>query len=299
MATAGSIQPMPPPPSPPLQPPLPPVQTYTYPPIIIVLTIVLLIFFFVGFFSVYFCRCFMQNILCTWHIRHSPAGTPVAPANPAAAGGLGLDPLIVQSFPTFLYSTVKEYRKDKYGLECAICLIEFEGSDSLRFLTTCCHVFHQECIDLWLESHKTCPVCRRSLDGPVHTPAKSPIFSGNETERVGDSVRITIDNDEERGGGGGGGGDKGQDRVSCSNNNDENDTADKLCRSHSTGHSIVRNREHDDDRFTLRLPEHVKTRIIVGHSSSKSWTAIGEYKDKDKDKNVGLAEVSDSGNKDS
>ncbi|KAI3453393.1 hypothetical protein Pfo_010056 [Paulownia fortunei] len=293
MAT-GSVQPLPPPPPPPAPPP------YTYPPIIIVLTIILLIFFFVGVFSIYFCRCFMQNILCTWHLRHSPTGTPVGGATSSPAAG-GLDPLIVQSFPTFTYSTVKDYRKEKYGLECAICLVEFEGSDVLRLLTACCHVFHQECIDLWLESHKTCPVCRRNLDSPVQSPVKSSIYAGNmimhgiqENEPIEDSFSITIkdENEDERRA------NEKSERVCCSTG-EQGDHAqskvEKFSRSHSTGHSIVRNREEEEeeeDRFTLRMPEHVKSDIIRGHNSSKSWTTFGEYKAKANTRNIDLAEVS-------
>ncbi|KAL6548011.1 hypothetical protein OROMI_009277 [Orobanche minor] len=264
------IQPVPPSP-----PPAPP--PYTYPPIIIILTIILLVFFFFGFFSIYFCKCLVENILCTWHLRHSPASTPAGGVASSAQSG-GLDPLVVQSFPTFTYSTVKAYRKEKYGLECAICLVEFEGSNLLRLLTICYHVYHQECIDLWLESHKTCPVCRRNLDSPVQSPVKSPNFAASildrmhENNTMEDAFSITIRDDSiedekrasEKGqsissGDGGPGGHHAQRKV------------EKFSRSHSTGHSIVINREEGPDKFTLVLPEHVKLDIIRGHNPSQSW----------------------------
>ncbi|KAL2233053.1 UNVERIFIED_CONTAM: RING-H2 finger protein ATL29 [Sesamum indicum] len=270
MAT-GSAQPPPPPPQTP--------QPYTYPPITIILTIILLIFFF--------------NILHTWHLRHSPTGTPVGGATSSTAAG-GLDPLIVQSFPTFIYSTVKDYRKEKYGLECAICLVEFDASDVLRLLTACCHVFHQECIDLWLESHKTCPVCRRKLDSPVQSPVKSPIYASNvmheinENELTEDSFSITIkdENEDER---------RGRDHkdlIVSSSTDEEDDQAQKYSRSHSTGHSIIGNTD-EEDRFTLRLPEHVKSDIVRGHKSNKSWTTFGEYNAKANTRNFGLSQVSE------
>ncbi|KAH6790723.1 hypothetical protein C2S51_005729 [Perilla frutescens var. frutescens] len=283
--------------------PLPPstsnTPTYTYPPVIIILTIVLLIFFFAGFFSIYFCRCFMQNLLCTWHLRRSSAATPAGGATMAASGN-GLDPSIVESFPTFTYSTVKDYTRERYGVECAICLVEFRSSDVLRLLTTCCHVFHQECIDLWLESHKTCPVCRRNLNSPVQSPVKSPRLSSSvvvddaavdedEAIRQGDrdSCSITIEDREEE---------EDDGRVSrVSEKGGEAAVAEnereKFSRSHSTGHSISRNRE-GEDRFTLILPEDVKSRIIRGHNSSKSWTNFGEYKDRNNTQNECHAESS-------
>ncbi|KAJ8568225.1 hypothetical protein K7X08_020947 [Anisodus acutangulus] len=53
----------------------------------------------------------------------------------------------------------------------------------------------------------------------------------------------------------------------------------KFSRSHSTGHSIDRARGAED-RFTLKLPEHVRAKIIKGHNSTKSCTTFGEYKSK-------------------
>ncbi|KAL6544080.1 hypothetical protein OROGR_010577 [Orobanche gracilis] len=282
----GFIQPLTP--SPPPPPPPPP---YTYPPIIIILTIILLVFFFFGLFSIYFCRCLVENILCTWHLRHSPDSTPAGGAALSAQSG-GLDPSVVQSFPTFTYSTVKDYRKENYGLECAICLVEFEGSNLLRLLTTCYHVYHQECIDLWLESHKTCPVCRRNLDSPLQSPMKSPDFAvsildpmqGNNTMEDTFSITIRDDGveDEKRAS------EKGQSISSCDGDHAQR-KVEKFSRSYSTGHSIVINREEGQDKFTLLLPEHVKIDIVRGHNPSQSWPIFGEYKTRSSTEDNGLA----------
>ncbi|CAA3014986.1 RING-H2 finger ATL29-like [Olea europaea subsp. europaea] len=268
----------------------PPPPEYIAPPVTVTLTLILLVFFFVGFFSLYFCRCFVQNLIYTWHLRHSPNGTPEE--GPASNDSRGLDKLIIQSFPSFTYSTVKGCRKEKYGLECAVCLDEFSDNDVLRLVILCSHVFHQECIDLWFESHKTCPVCRRNLDSPTQSPMKSPlsIYSNSvndiehENEQV-DSFHITIEEDK---------GDRTLDSTAAHERIDPPplNEVDKFSRSHSTGHSIVRMKEEEEDKFTLRLPEHVKTRLIKGHSSSRSWTTYGEYKTKDKRGNSNLGEAS-------
>merc|ERR1712226_937618 len=107
------------------------------------LTAILLVFFLLGFLSVYLCRCFIQNVTGTFQIQGTPSGNVIG-----AAAKTGLDPSLIQSFPTFLYSSVKDFRKEEYGLECAICLLEFEDDSLLRLLPVCYHVFHQECIDL-------------------------------------------------------------------------------------------------------------------------------------------------------
>ncbi|XP_028768193.1 RING-H2 finger protein ATL30-like [Neltuma alba] len=147
-----------------------PATSYATSPVIIAFTLGVLICFIIGFCFIYLCRCCFVSLLYSWalhrptaenfvHQIHSPTG--------AASPIRGLDPALLQIFPTFPYASVKEIQgknNKSYSLECAICLLEFEEDSFLRLLTVCCHVFHQECIDLWLESHKTCPVCRIDLD---------------------------------------------------------------------------------------------------------------------------------------
>ncbi|KAM7494914.1 hypothetical protein LguiB_029523 [Lonicera macranthoides] len=59
---------------------------------------------------------------------------------------------------------VHKYRKGT-GLEreesvCPVCLSEFEEGEDLRTLPECMHIFHVQCIDMWLYSHLNCPMCR-------------------------------------------------------------------------------------------------------------------------------------------
>ncbi|GAB4859264.1 hypothetical protein Ancab_010726 [Ancistrocladus abbreviatus] len=74
----------------------------------------------------------------------------------AAPPTRGLDDKVIASIPLFVYGS----DVDKEGLECAVCLSVFEDGEVGRRLPSCCHVFHVECIDMWLRSHSTCPVCR-------------------------------------------------------------------------------------------------------------------------------------------
>ncbi|KAF3330630.1 RING-H2 finger protein ATL11 [Carex littledalei] len=56
--------------------------------------------------------------------------------------------------------------------QCSICLGGLVDGDKVKVLPKCCHVFHQECIDMWLGSHSSCPLCRASLVArPVVEPS--------------------------------------------------------------------------------------------------------------------------------
>jgi hypothetical protein len=42
---------------------------------------------------------------------------------------------------------------------CPVCFEDVQFSN--RHMTTCHHVFHQECIRKWFETSDECPICRR------------------------------------------------------------------------------------------------------------------------------------------
>ncbi|XP_030925517.1 RING-H2 finger protein ATL33-like [Quercus lobata] len=53
--------------------------------------------------------------------------------------------------------------KDVVGSECPVCLMVFVEGEEVKQLSVCKHSFHVPCIDLWLNSHSNCPVCRASV----------------------------------------------------------------------------------------------------------------------------------------
>ncbi|KAK3012928.1 hypothetical protein RJ639_008631 [Escallonia herrerae] len=73
----------------------------------------------------------------------------------------GIDKKVIESLPFFRFSSLGG---SKEGLECVICLSKFEDSEILRLLPKCRHAFHLNCIDKWLESHSSCPLCRYKFD---------------------------------------------------------------------------------------------------------------------------------------
>ncbi|MED6207630.1 hypothetical protein PIB30_037501 [Stylosanthes scabra] len=49
------------------------------------------------------------------------------------------------------------------GSDCSVCLSEFQENESLRLLPKCNHAFHLPCIDTWLKSQASCPLCRSNI----------------------------------------------------------------------------------------------------------------------------------------
>ncbi|QCE00039.1 nucleolysin TIA-1/TIAR [Vigna unguiculata] len=73
----------------------------------------------------------------------------------------GIDRKVIEALPFFMFSSLKG---SKQGLECTVCLSQFEDTEILRLLPKCKHAFHMNCIDKWFESHSTCPLCRNNID---------------------------------------------------------------------------------------------------------------------------------------
>jgi Ring finger domain len=68
-----------------------------------------------------------------------------------------------------LKSKMKRWRQVKSKGEiliestCSICLDNFVKGEKIRELD-CKHEFHPDCIDLWMQDHLTCPICRKLCD---------------------------------------------------------------------------------------------------------------------------------------
>jgi len=64
---------------------------------------------------------------------------------------------VISSLPVFTYKGENLSEKN-----CTICLEDFKYDRLLKRLT-CLHVFHQECIDEWLQKSKKCPICNSEV----------------------------------------------------------------------------------------------------------------------------------------
>lgn len=93
---------------------------------------------------------------------------------PSADIESGIDEATLTSYPKLLYSEAQKGKAAVAGSVaggCSICIADYKGSDELRQLPDCGHVFHVKCVDPWLRMHPTCPLCRTSpLPSPLPTP---------------------------------------------------------------------------------------------------------------------------------
>ncbi|VAI77178.1 unnamed protein product [Triticum turgidum subsp. durum] len=70
--------------------------------------------------------------------------------------------------PPFMYNRLVRHSgkgDDAGSTECAVCLGAIRVGAMAKLLPACAHVYHVECIDLWLAAHSTCPLCRCTVGG--------------------------------------------------------------------------------------------------------------------------------------
>ncbi|KAL6989648.1 RING-type E3 ubiquitin transferase [Sarracenia purpurea var. burkii] len=257
-------------------------QQYPYakfsPSMAIIIVILIAALFFMGFFSIYIRHCSQANN--GGSIR--PFGG-IGGSTRRRAASRGLDPAVIETFPTFVYSVVKGLKVGKGALECAVCLNEFEDDETLRLIPKCDHVFHPECIDAWLDSHVTCPVCRANLVPQPGEVIEVPDFMPESNDAAetqvptSDEVSIRVQPEEpppppppqvvDR-------------NQSVNQNRPPRSRSvrprlfGKFPRSHSTGHSLVQPGENTD-RFTLRLPEDVRKQMMTRALNRTTSCGVG------------------------
>lgn len=255
--------------------------------IAIVMILLLALFFILGFLSVYSRRC-GRNLPLRGSGGHN--------TNPPLGG---LDPSVIESFPSFVYSTVKGHKLGNDSLGCAVCLNEFQDDETLRLIPKCDHVFHPDCIDFWLISNSTCPVCRANLvpqpgdispyslvqllndDIESGLPDQSPIPQSKvgDNGSPGPKLNFNIDDapenkainiDQGRPPRSRSTGFRGPPRSRSSGWG----LNGLFTRSVSTGHLLIRPGENVE-RFTLRLPEEVRSQLMnsaMNRTNSNSTT---------------------------
>lgn len=202
-------------------PPLPPVQVQVAgsggggggkinPAVLFIIVILALVFFISGLLHL-----LVRVLSKKQHRRGSPRDTAsaAAPRTGVEAGGVdvalqrqlqqlfhlhdsGLDQAFIDALPVFAYRDIVVGGGgdgDKEPFDCAVCLCEFDAEDRLRLLPLCGHAFHLNCIDTWLLSNSTCPLCRGVLFIPGLMGEGNPMFDFEERLEEG---RLSEDCDD-------------------------------------------------------------------------------------------------------
>ncbi|KAL6650810.1 hypothetical protein ACP70R_009735 [Stipagrostis hirtigluma subsp. patula] len=254
-----------PPPAP--HPPPPPHASPFSRTMSTVVTVAISIFFFVLFLCAYINQCRLAD-----PGAHAPPVAAAAGGGPSRRGRRGLDPAVVATFPIVSYREIVEHKISKGVLECAVCLTAFEDGDDLRLLPHCSHAFHPECIDPWLGARVTCPLCRANLEKPPPAPAAAPPSPAaappspehapqRQPSPPPEAVAIPVaeeeDSDED---------DRKEEAMELEMLRSARRAA-RMPKSHSTGHSLyaaaaAAAEEGDHERFTLRLPHHVREEVL-------------------------------------
>ncbi|CAF2289839.1 BnaA04g19920D [Brassica napus] len=77
----------------------------------------------------------------------------------------GVNASVIAAFPTFSYKLDNnDLEGNSQEIECPVCLGLIPKDAVIKVLPNCKHMFDEECIARWLESHTTCPVCRRMAE---------------------------------------------------------------------------------------------------------------------------------------
>ena len=101
---------------------------------------------------------------------------PVAAARAQTGTGGGARSVDLGKLPEFVYTLSATHNGSGVdGAQCSVCLGTVQAGEMVRMLPLCKHLYHVECIDMWLASHDTCPLCRAEVEPPEDDgkPAKT------------------------------------------------------------------------------------------------------------------------------
>ncbi|KAK6943179.1 Zinc finger, RING-type [Dillenia turbinata] len=115
------------------------------------------------FFTLFvlFCFLFLYVLyICTYPRSRSAISDLPTQQGPSMAG---LDPVTINNLPSLVHGSSSSNAYASEAMDCSICLCVFEEGEKVKVLPPCHHAFHSWCVDKWLSSHPSCPLCRSCL----------------------------------------------------------------------------------------------------------------------------------------
>ncbi|KAL6841390.1 hypothetical protein ACP4OV_028908 [Aristida adscensionis] len=110
-----------------------------------------------------------------------PEADDASSSSAAAAALPGLDADAIRALPVTLYSPPAtpaakgggggEDTLGDQAAECSICISALVAGEKVKALPPCGHCFHPDCVDAWLRSQPSCPLCRCLLLAATAKPA--------------------------------------------------------------------------------------------------------------------------------
>ena len=74
---------------------------------------------------------------------------------------------------------------------CSICLESMLNNGPI-IKTSCKHKFHSECLNTWLNTKTTCPICRRQIQAPIIVPQINPQLAQQIADAHDDTHELAI-----------------------------------------------------------------------------------------------------------
>ncbi|KAJ4876114.1 RING-H2 finger protein ATL39 [Raphanus sativus] len=113
---------------------------------------------FIAFYCInyFFRRCRNRDVALAAGDTEEAVSSPNRPPR-------GLDAKGIESLPSFIYTEANGIGPGQGELVCAVCLNAYKEDEMLRLVLPCGHVFHVDCVDIWLSHCSTCPICRADV----------------------------------------------------------------------------------------------------------------------------------------
>jgi E3 ubiquitin-protein ligase ATL41 len=119
--------------------------------------------------------CYHQLLRRRAPVAAAAAAGAAAETNPPGPEGHHVGGVDISKLPGFAYAQSSRRRGNGGdGAQCSVCLGAVQPGEMVRRLPLCKHLYHVECIDMWLASHATCPLCRSDVEPPGIASSTEP-----------------------------------------------------------------------------------------------------------------------------